>query len=173
MATKEALLLYLNSLDRKTYYDVLRASRDADAAGIKAAFHAFALLYHPDQYVASQKDVSAVASEIFKRGVEAYGVLSRRATRERYDRALARGKIRLEPWHPSTRPPPPMIRTLAMIAQTPNAQWLAETADRLIALGRLGDARRDLAKACKAEPGNTELAERLQFLDEALALEPS
>jgi curved DNA-binding protein CbpA len=172
MATKEALHLFLSSLDKKSYYDVLRVSRDADAAGIKSAFHAFSLLYHPDCHIDSQKEVGPVASEIYKRGVEAYRCLSVRVTRERYDRALARGKLRLQAWLPSTRPPPPPMRTLEMIAQTPASQKFATRADRFIAIGKLDDARLQLVNACQCEPQNEELAERLRFLYEALALEP-
>jgi curved DNA-binding protein CbpA len=172
MATKEALLYYLSSLDKKTYYDVLRSAPDAGPPAIKSAFHSFSLLYHPDRYVDSPVEVGAVASEIYKRGVEAYRCLSRPATRERYDRALARGKIRVEPWHPSTHPPPAPVRTLEMIAQTPRAKKFAQKADRLIAIGRLEGARVELVSASQCEPDNEDLAERLQFLYEALALEP-
>jgi curved DNA-binding protein CbpA len=173
MATREALQLYLASLDKKTYYDVLRVGRDASPAAIKAAFHAFSLLYHPDRFVDSSTEVGAVASEVYKRGVEAYRCLSQRDTRERYDRALARGKVRIDPWLPSTRPPPPPVRTLEMIARTPSGKKLAEKADRLIAIGRLEDARVQLVEAVQREPENDELSERLQYLFEALALEPS
>ena len=172
MATQDALGLFLSSLDKKNYYDILRSSPDASPGDIKSGFHSFSLLYHPDRYVDSPAEVGAVASEIFKRGVEAYRCLSRRETRERYDRALARGKIRIEPWLPSTIPPPPSMRTIEMIARTPRAKKFAEKADRLIAIGRLDDARVQLVSACQCEPDNSELAERVQFLYEALALEP-
>jgi DnaJ-like protein len=172
MATKEAFVLFLSSLDKKTYYEVLRASHDADPAAIKSAFHAFSLLYHPDRYVDSPAQIGAVATEIYKRGVEAYRCLSRQDTRDRYDRVVARGKLRVEPWLPSTRPPPPVVRTLEMVAQTPRAKKLAVKADRLIAIGRLDEARVELVGACQDEPHNVELAERLRFLYDALALEP-
>jgi curved DNA-binding protein CbpA len=172
MATKDALLLFLSSLEKKTYYQVLRIAREADPAAVKAAFHDFALLYHPDRYVDSPEEVREAATEIFKRGVEAYRCVSRRSTRERYDRAVARGKVRMDAALPSTRPPPPVMRTLEMIAQTPRAKQRADKADRLIAVGRLDEARVQLVGACHDEPGNEELAERLQFLYSALALEP-
>ncbi len=171
MASREALALFLSSLDRRNYYEILRAPADASPAEIKSAFHAFSLLYHPDLYVDSPEEVGVVAAEIFKRGVEAYRCLSRRETRARYDRAVARGKIRIEPSLPSTRPPPPVPRTLEMIARTPRAKKLADRADRLIAIARLDDARIQLVSACQCEPDNRELAERLAFLHEALALE--
>jgi len=172
MPSREALDVYLQSLARKTYYDILRVPRDTSAAGIKAAFHEFSLLYHPDRYVDSPREVGAVATEIYKRGVEAYRCLSRRALRERYDRALGRGKLRLEPSRASTAPPPPIMRTLETVARTRHGKQVAVKADRLIAAGRLEEARVHLVSACQAEPENEELAERLQILYEALALEP-
>jgi curved DNA-binding protein CbpA len=172
MATKEALHLYLSSLDKKNYYDILGSTEDASPAAIKAGFHSFSLLYHPDCFVDSPMEIAALASEIYKRGVEAYRCLSRRDSRARYDRALTRGEIRLDIWLPSPLPPAPPVRTLEMIARTPRAKKLADKADRLISAGMLERARVDLISACQCEPDNEELAERLRFLYEALALEP-
>jgi curved DNA-binding protein CbpA len=172
MASKEALLVFHGSLAKKSYYDILRVAPDADAAAIQAAFHEFSLLYHPDRYVDAAGDVRELAGEIYKRGVEAYRCLSRAATRERYDRALSRGKLRIDRSRPSTAPPPPPVRTLEMIARSARAKQHAIKADRLIDIGRLDDARVQLVSACQCEPDNEELAERLQILYEALALEP-
>jgi curved DNA-binding protein CbpA len=172
MPSADALQVFLGSLERKSYYDILRIPRGADAAAIKAAFHEFSLLYHPDRYVDSEPEVAAVASEIFKRGVEAYRCLSRPQSRERYERALGRGKLRTEASGPSTAPPPPPMRTLEMVANTARGKQLALKADRLISVGKLDDARVQLVSAVQCEPDNAELAERLQIIYEALALEP-
>lgn len=172
MAGNEALKVFLESLARKSYYEILRVQRDAPAAAIQAAFHEFSLLYHPDRYVGAPSEV-AIASEIFKRGVEAYRCLSRGPTRDRYDRALARGKLRIDRSRPSTAPPPPPpVRTLEAIARTARAKQFALKAERLITAGKLDDARVQLVSACQCEPDNEELADRLQALYEALALEP-
>jgi curved DNA-binding protein CbpA len=172
MATAEALGVFLKSLDRKSYYEILRLPPDADAPSIKTAFHDFSLLYHPDRYVDSPVDVGGIASEIFKRGVEAYRCLSRRPMRDRYDRALARGKLRIEGSRPSTVPPPRQVLTLETLAKTPRGKQLAVKADRLITAGKLDEARIQLVSACQCEPYNGDLAERLQILYEVLALEP-
>jgi hypothetical protein len=172
VASEEALTVFLRSLEHKSYYDILRVQPAGDAGAIKSAFHEFSLAYHPDRYVDSPVQVGAVASEIYKRGVEAYRCLSRKGPRERYDRALVRGHIRLEESHPSTAPPPPVVRTLEMVATTADGKRLALKADRLITAGRLDDARVQLVSAYQCEPYNTELAERLQLLYEVLALEP-
>jgi hypothetical protein len=173
MSSVDALRVFLGSIERKSYYDILRVGRDADAGAVKSAFHDFSLLYHPDRYVGAPPEEAEVASEIFKRGVEAYRCLSRKASRERYDKALARGKLRSGGTRPSTLPPPPApVRTLEDVARTPRAKQLALKADRLITIGKLDEARVALVSACQDEPDNTELAERLQIIYEVLALEP-
>lgn len=172
-APRSALAAFLRSLETMTYYAILGVANGASGAEIKAAFHAFSLRYHPDRYVGSHKEIGALASEIYKRGVEAYGCLSRRPQRERYDRALGRGKLRLEPSRPSTVPPPAPVRTLEAVATTDRGKAHAIKADRLITAGRLDDARVALVSACQCEPNNAELEERLQILWEVLALDPS
>lgn len=171
MPTVDALRVFFESLSRKSYYEILRIPKDADARGIKAAFHDFSLLYHPDRYVDSPPEVIAVAQDVFKRGVEAYRCLSRAPSRQRYDRALAAGRIRFEEERSSLKPPP-AARTLETIARTARAKQFALKADRLLAIGKLDEARVQLVTACQCEPHNEELAERLQLLYEALALEP-
>jgi curved DNA-binding protein CbpA len=173
MASAEALRVFLGSLEKKSYYDILRVGPGADAGAIKSAFHDFSLMYHPDRYVTSPTEVAEVASEIFKRGVEAYRCLSRGPARERYDRGLSRGKLRIEPSRASTAPPPPApMRTLEMVASTARGKQLALKADRLITAGKLDEARVQLVSAVQCEPDNAELGERLQIIYEALALEP-
>jgi curved DNA-binding protein CbpA len=172
MAKKEALSVFLQSLDKKSYYEILRVAPDAEGAAIQAAFHDFSLLYHPDRFVDSSVDVGAVASEIYKRGVESYRCLSRPKLRARYDRRLARGRVRLDASRASTVPPPVPIRTIESVASTPRGKRFAIKVDRLLAIGKLDDARVELVSACQCEPHNEELAERLKILYEALALEP-
>jgi curved DNA-binding protein CbpA len=172
MSSADALRVFLSSIERKSYYDILRVGRAADAGAVKSAFHEFSLLYHPDRYVDAPPEVAEIATEIFKRGVEAYRCLSRAASRERYDKALARGKLRSEASRPSTLPPPSPMRTLEDVARTARAKQLAIKADRLISVGRLDEARVQLVSAVQCEPDNVELSERLQIIYEALALEP-
>jgi len=170
MAITEALSLFLRSLETKSYYEILRVDPDADSAAIQAAFHAFSRVYHPDEHVDSPPEASGVAADIFKRAVEAYRCLSRPLNRERYDRGLKRGRLRLEPGRPSTAPPPAVARTLETLARTLEGMAFAQKADRLLATGNLDEARVELAGACKCEPYNHELSERLHLLYEALAL---
>jgi curved DNA-binding protein CbpA len=172
MASEEALSLFLQSLEKKSYYDILRIPRDARPVAVKSAFHDFSLLYHPDRHVGSSAAVVALATEIYKRGVEAYRCLANAGDREQYERVLASGGVRLDGSRAEAPPPAPEPRTLELVAATPSGKVHAGKADRLIAIGRLEDARVQLVTACQCEPYNDELSERLQALYEALALEP-
>ncbi len=68
------------ALGKRDYYEVLGVSRDASPETIKRAYRKLALKYHPDH----NKDVNS--EEKFKELSEAYGVLSDKDKRSRYDR---------------------------------------------------------------------------------------
>lgn len=172
MASQVDFRRWATSLGDKSYYEILGVPNDATAEAIQTAFHAFALRCHPDQFVDEGPAVTQAAAEIFKRGVEAYEALTRDDLRTRYDAGLGRGRLRLDERRLSSHPPPPPSRTLETIARTARGKALALKAERLIAIGKLDDARVQLVSACQQEPDNEELADRLQMLYEALALEP-
>lgn len=65
---------------RRDYYEILGLPRDADEKEIKSAFRRLARELHPD--VSEAPD----AEERFREAAEAYEVLSKRETRELYDR---------------------------------------------------------------------------------------
>jgi curved DNA-binding protein CbpA len=168
----DAFLHWVKSVAQKSYYEILRVPNDAAPAQIKQAFHAFGLSYHPDRYAEETPEVAAAAAEVFKRGVEAYRVLSRPALRARYDKSLAQGQKRFDEKKIEEKPPPPTGKTLEQVAKGPKAKQFALKADRLLSIGKLEDARLQLVNACQHEPDNQELAERLNLIYEALALEP-
>ena len=68
------------------YYKILGVARDASADDIKKAYRKFAMKYHPDRNPGDKK-----AEETFKKGSEAYEVLSDPAKRQRYDQFGADG----------------------------------------------------------------------------------
>jgi len=155
----------------KSYYEILRINRRASGADVKAAFHQFALVCHPDQFAGEAPEIAGAAAEAFKRGVEAYRVLTDDALRKRYDRALARGKLRIDDKALSDPPPQPKGKPLEEVAQTQRGAAHARKADRLLSTGKLGAAHAELTSAVEQEPTNHELRERLRLLDQALALE--
>jgi curved DNA-binding protein CbpA len=168
----EQIRAWVEVAKTKNYYEILRLKPGATDKDIKAAFHQFALRFHPDQHVDLGGEVTEAAAELFKRGVEAYNILIKRELRARYDAGLKKGRLRMNADEKPSVPPPPQMRTLEMIAKTPAGKKLAAKADRLLTIGKLEDARVQLTSAYQQEPTNTELHERLQLLYEALALEP-
>jgi curved DNA-binding protein CbpA len=168
----EQIRAWVEVAKKKNYYEILRIFPGATDAEIKTAFHKFALRFHPDQLVENGEDVVLEASELFKRGVEAYNILIKPELRERYDAGLKKGKIRMDIDARPSLAPPPAMRTLEMIAKTAGAKKYAAKADRLLSIGKLEEARIQLTNAFQQEPTNSELQERINLLYEALALEP-
>jgi curved DNA-binding protein CbpA len=172
MASADALRQTLRLLSTKSYYDVLGVAPTATLDAVQEAFHAFSRQYHPDVYL-DDPDAQAAATDVFKRAVEAYRCLSRPASRERYDRGLARGQLRASTSREEAPPPPPPpedVQTLADLARTPEGGRYAQRADALLAEGNLEGARNALESACKQEPFNSALSERLHLLYDALDL---
>lgn len=81
-------------LDKLDYYTLLGLETHADADAIRAAFHKFALKFHPDNHGGSDQQLRA--TQIFRRGTEAYRVLKDPKQRRAYDEALAAGRLRLK-----------------------------------------------------------------------------
>ncbi len=116
---------------------------------------------------------------MFKRLVEAYGVLRRPQLRARYDAELRKSMGAAEPAagarfdeHAVAAKRTFEQRTLYMIARNAKAKQFAAKADRFLSNGQLEEARIQVISAYQHDPGNEELKERLDILYEALALEP-
>ena len=65
----------------RDYYEILGVSKNADANEIKKAYRKLAMKYHPDK----NKDNKDGAEKAFKKVGEAYGVLSDKEQRHKYD----------------------------------------------------------------------------------------
>lgn len=173
MATPLTFLAWAESLETMNYYEILRVAPDASQEEIQQAFHDLSLRCHPDRFVEEGPDVSAAAATVFKRAVEAYGILRRPDLRRRYNTQLYKGsgEIKLDE-HAIEQKKQYEQRTLFMIARDARAKKFAAKADAYLAEGRLEDARIQLISAVHNDPGNDELKERLDILYEALMLEP-
>lgn len=173
MASAEQLKTWLAALPSQHYYAILQVRFDASRSDIVKAFHAASLTCHPDRYVEAGEETHAVATEIFKRVVEAYSVLKDPELRKRYNVGLKKhNTLRLDTSVVPEPPPKPEARTLEMIARDERAKVYAKKADVFLSVGNLEEARIALVSAIQHDQGNEELEERLNLLYEALALEP-
>ena len=100
---RERLEAWVDVIEDSSYYEVLGVLDLADAAAIQAAFHEFALAFHPDGHEDGTEAERAAARYVFRRGAEAYRVLSDPDLRAKYDLALASGHLRLIGGEPSHR----------------------------------------------------------------------
>lgn len=165
MAEVQTFRAWAESLVNASYYAILRVAPDAPLPAIKEAFHAFAMRCHPDRYVDEGPEVAAAASEVFKRGVEAYNILSKPDLRARYDDALRAGRLRMDPNEiPKPKAAPKAPASLESLARTEEGKSYARRADLLLSAGRRDDARGQLTSACSLEPTNQELLQRLAEL---------
>lgn len=80
-------------LDKLDYYTLLGLATNASSDEIRRAFHTFALKFHPDNHGATEQVERA--TEIFRRGTEAYRVLQDPVQRKAYDTGLSEGSLRL------------------------------------------------------------------------------
>lgn len=92
----DAIRQWLAALDSISYYELFRIERAATPDAVRGAFHAFAESFHPDGHHWRHPTEQAAIGHIFKRGTEAYRVLSDPQLRMRYDEAVAGGILRPE-----------------------------------------------------------------------------
>jgi curved DNA-binding protein CbpA len=165
---------WLEVLDDLTYYELFGIRADASPDDVRSAFHSFCDTFHPDRHFARADDERTAVSTIFKRGTEAYLVLSDLGLREQYDAQLmSRGDPRPQRVSFSLGSRPPSSRaasppTLAD-AVSPSAQPFARRAEELIQAGDLRQAKLQLVMANYKEPNNAALEAALQELEARLA----
>jgi DnaJ-class molecular chaperone len=87
----ESLQQWLSVLDNLSYYDLFRVPQRAGADELRYAFYQFADTFHPDGHAWRSQWEREVIGRIFRRGTEAYRILSDPELRARYDHALSQG----------------------------------------------------------------------------------
>ena len=92
----DAIRQWLAALDSISYYQLFSVAPEATFDDLRNGFHAFAESFHPDGHQWRHPNEQAAVSYIFKRGTEAYRVLSDPQLRVRYDEALKNGILRPE-----------------------------------------------------------------------------
>jgi curved DNA-binding protein CbpA len=173
--SEEYVFAWLRVLDELTYYELFGVAYSASPDDLRAAFHVFCDTFHPDRHVARPGDEREAISTIFKRGTEAYVVLSDGALRAHYDAQLATSPsqrpIRLS-LSPLSRPPPGRDSgppSLEDSVRSPSARPFARRAEELIGNGDLRQAKLQLVMANHMDPGNESLEAALRELEAKLA----
>ncbi len=145
-----------NHLDQLDYYTLLQISDDAPPSDIKRAFRVFAKRYHPDRFIDASPKKRGRASEIYRRGSEAYQVLTNEDERAAYDAVLMEGRLRLSPEERDRAGAPEVVVEITDEDQisSPQAKNLFRQAQYLEGVGKLRDAWKLYEAARREEPGN-------------------
>lgn len=172
-----SLQTWVQSLDRLSYYAILGITNAASPQEVQAAFHRFALAFHPDRYRDHPPRLGQLAQRIFVRGVEAYKVLRDPRSRSDYDLKAAQGQLRKGAPATAARKVLPKMgaaparaqpQSLVDLCRSPAARLSALNAERQISEGNLQGARKLLLEAISKDGGNPALEARLDALDSAL-----
>jgi curved DNA-binding protein CbpA len=160
---------WIDVLDRASYYQLLGVLPRADGEALRRAFHEFARAFHPDSHVGTDERTLEKVRRVFQRGAEAYRVLGNPELRLRYDIALQKNQLRLEP--ESGRPGADFDagKALHELCRSPGAKLAAQNAAKRIEAGDLAGARAQLVRALEQDGGvNPALQKRLEALEIAL-----
>lgn len=158
----EALHQWLALIDHVSYYELFDLPKGANYDELRVAFHAFAEAFHPDGHVGRSPQEREAISSIFKRGTEAYRVLSDATLRARYDAALAQGITRpdLTSYAPPRPPRGPSGQApvrWSEAVRTPTARPFVLRAEELVKKGDLKQAKLQLVMAMHLDPNNPDL----------------
>jgi curved DNA-binding protein CbpA len=178
MDPEEMILGWAVTLDSIDYLSLLRLPRPTDPEHgpgddqIRRAFHAFALVFHPDRHRGSSQDVLTAASTVYRRGAEAYRVLQDPLLRRRYLRfLLEEGALRMPPDEvaQSVRGNSLSPQRFEDIVRSAAALPFARRADELLAAGDIKQAKLQLQLAILKDPNNPRLEERMRDVEERVA----
>lgn len=178
----DAIRQWLAALDSISYYELFRIEKDASPDALRDGFHAFAESFHPDSHHWRHPTELAAIGYIFKRGTEAYRVLSDPQLRFRYDEALANGILRpesivLEPDGPRSRSmiPPGAGAVLGAVGyrlidqvRTAGARPFVLRVEELVKKGDPQQAKLQLVMAMHMDAQNPALEAYAKELDEAI-----
>lgn len=149
-------------LDALDYYALLQVAPDATADAVRAAFHQFALRYHPDSYTMASAEDRARVNQIYRRGGEAYRVLSNSSSRAAYDAGLAEGRLRHQA--PSGTDEATARTQGAKRSVNAKARPFWTKAQAAIRDGQWGQAKLNLQIALGHDPDHPQLTERMAFV---------
>lgn len=163
---------WLAVLDELTYYELFGIEQGASPDEIRASFHVFSDTFHPDRHLARTPEEREGLGTIFKRGTEAYMVLSDEGLRSRYDAQMGAGGAD-RPRRLSanlSRPPPASLGPpkLEDAVKSPAARPFARRAEELMQAGDYRQAKLQLVMANHMDPGNEALEGALREVEAKL-----
>ena len=155
-------------LDQLDYYTLLGLEGGKAGDALKEAFHRFALKYHPDRHSDGPPEKRERATQIYRRGAEAYRVLSDPNTKRAYDDQLARGKLRYDPTDRDAASERPTPSTGTIGTKNAKARPFLVTAQRALASGDFKTAKLNLKIAMQHDPENVYLTALLAEAEQGL-----
>jgi DnaJ-class molecular chaperone len=171
----ELIFAWLQVLDELTYYELFGIASEANPDEVRQAFHEFCDTFHPDRHVDRPYDERQALSAVFKRGTEAYLVLTDVSLRGHYDAQLAvrpSGRPQRMPFSSLSRPPSsraPSATSLEDAVRSSSARPFARRAEELVRKGDLQQAKLQLVMANHRDPGNEILETALRDVESKLA----
>lgn len=171
----EAIRQWLIVLDSISYYDIFRVPSTATYDELRTAFHVFAETFHPDVHGWRHPNEQAAIGHVFRRGAEAYRVLSDPQLRARYDEALASGVLRPESIAAEGEGPrrslaPPNSASARLVDKLRNAgaRPFILRVEELVKKGDPKQAKIQLVMAMHMDPNNPALEAYAKELDEQI-----
>jgi curved DNA-binding protein CbpA len=160
-------------LEQLDYYTLLELEPSVSSDEVRRAFHRFAAKYHPDKWVARGADPRTVerASQIYRRGAEAYRVLTDSRRRKAYDGQLAAGQLRYDA-NAEPAVAPASAAKWPIKVKNPLARPFATKAEQAYKAGDWGTAKVNLRMALSKDAGNTHIAMLLAEVEQKLSSAP-
>lgn len=169
----QALAGWLAVLDKLSYYSVLGVDAGATYDDVRAAFHAFAGSFHPDAHHGRPPEERRAIDTIFKRGAEAFRVLSEPQLRAHYDQTLAlvadHAQARAAVAHTRSAVNSSLSLAPARLVdsvKSPGARPFVLRAEELKKKGDFKQAKLQLTLALHMERGNAQLQAFAESLNE-------
>ncbi len=150
-------------LDRLNYYKLLGVAPTASTDEIKRAFHAFAQRFHPDMHSGDTR--AERAEEIYRRGTEAYRVLTVSQSRKRYDEQLTQGRTRHDPSDTGAGKVVPVARTGQLSVSSAKARPFFMKAVEALKTNNYAQAKLNLQMCLQHEPDNESIKAKLAEIE--------
>jgi len=162
----EEIKARLAVIPQQNYYQMLGVKQGAPHHVIVSVFDAISLRYHPDRYSRFRTErwgeaIHQHVNELYQLYTEAYGVLSDRKSRQKYDEGLTRGELRLSDDAALDSGP----RALTDIGQSQASRKFLKLAQADIARRDWGQAVQNLRFALSLEPDNQAIQAKIAELE--------